>query len=95
MEGVEYVGGYDDWLRQRRSEEPARIEKAIKPEKPRARLERPRTLSFKEKKELETLPTLIESLEAEREGIYKSLADPDFYRQAGHRVSIRGEDQRD
>jgi ATP-binding cassette subfamily F protein uup len=84
---VEYVGGYDDWLRQRRPEATARTEKAAKTEKPRTRLERPRILTFKEKKELESLPGLIESLEAEREGIYESLADPDFYRQAGNRIS--------
>jgi ATP-binding cassette subfamily F protein uup len=84
---VEYVGGYDDWLRQRKPEEPVRTEKAAGTEKPRTRSERPRILTFKEKKELETLPGLIESLEEEREGIYKSLADPDFYRQAGNRVS--------
>lgn len=83
---VEYVGGYDDWLRQRKPEEPARTEKAARPEKPRTRLERPRILTFKEKKELEALPGLIESLEAEREKIYESLADPDFYRQAGNMV---------
>ncbi len=84
---VEYVGGYDDWLRQRKPEEPARSEKAARLEKPRTRLERPRVLTFREKKEFETLPGLIESLEAEREGIYKRLADPDFYRQAGNRIS--------
>jgi len=82
---VEYVGGYDDWLRQRKPEATARTEKAARTEKPRTRLERPRILTFKEKKELEALPGLIESLEAEREGIYESLADPDFYRQAGNR----------
>ena len=83
---AEYVGGYDDWLRQRKPEEPARADKAARPEKPRTRLERPRILTFKENKELEALPGLIESLESERGDIYKSLADPDFYRQAGNRV---------
>ena len=82
----EYVGGYDDWLRQRKSEEPARTEKSVRSEKPRTRLERPKLLTFNEKRELEELPGLIESLETEREEIYKSLADPDFYRQAGNRV---------
>jgi len=83
---AEYVGGYDDWLRQRKPEGPARTEKAARTEKPRTRLERPRILTFKEKKELEALLGLIESLEAEREGIYKNLADPAFYREAGNRV---------
>ena len=83
---VEYVGGYEDWLRQRKPEESGRTEKAARPENSRTRLERPRILTFKENKELEALPGLIESLETEREGIYKSLAAPDFYRQAGDRV---------
>ena len=83
---VEYVGGYEDWLRQRRPEDPVKSQKAVRSEKPRTRLGRPRVLTFREKKELETLPALIESLEAEREEIYKSLAGPDFYRQAGNRV---------
>jgi len=83
---VEYVGGYDDWLRQRKPEEPARTEKTVRSEKPRTRLERPKLLTFKEKREIEELPGLIESLETEREEIYKSLADPDFYRQAGNRI---------
>lgn len=83
---VEYVGGYDDWLQQREPEEPIRTEKSVKSEKSRTRLERPRILTFKEKKELEVLPGLIESLEAEREGLYNSLADPEFYRQDGNRI---------
>ncbi len=82
----EYVGGYDDWLRQRRPIAPARAEKAAKPERPRPRQERPRSLTFKEKKELEALPALIESLDAERDGLYKMLADPEFYRQKGSRI---------
>ena len=55
-------------------------------EKPRTRLERQRTLTFKEKKDLEELPGRIESLETERDRLYASLADPDFYRQDGNRI---------
>ena len=83
----EYVGGYDDWLRQRRPAAPARTEKAPKPERPRPRQEHPRILTFKEKKELEALPALIESLEAERDRLYEMLTDPAFYRQEGSRVA--------
>ena len=82
----EYVGGYDDWLRQRRTGAPARTEKAVKPERPRPKQERQRILTFKEKKELETLPALIESLEAERDRLYEMLADPEFYRQEGNSI---------
>jgi ATP-binding cassette subfamily F protein uup len=76
----EYVGGYDDWLRQRASVAPVLKEKTARQGKPRPQRERPRTLTFKEIKEIECLPALIESLEAERAGLYESLADPDFYR---------------
>ncbi len=86
---VEYVGGYDDWLRQRNLSSPAGTEKAKKKEKPeksRPQRERMRILTFKEKKEIETLPGLIESMEAERSALYETLADPDFYRQDGSRI---------
>ena len=78
----EHVGGYDDWLRQRRTAplEPKKIQK------PRLQRERPRTLTFKEKRELEALPALIESLESERDGLHKILGDPDFYKREGQRI---------
>jgi len=78
----EYVGGYDDWLRQRR---PALLEPK-KMQKPRPQRERPRTLTFKENRELEALPALIESLESERDSLHKTLGDPDFYKREGQRM---------
>lgn len=86
---AEYVGGYDDWLLQRSLSSLKGTEMAKKKEKhekSRQQRERLRTLSFREKKELETLPALIESMEAERAGLYETLADPDFYRQDGSRI---------
>ncbi|MDA8084407.1 MAG: ATP-binding cassette domain-containing protein [Nitrospiraceae bacterium] len=91
---AEYVGGYDDWLRQRPavSEEPGR--KAEKGDRQAGRAkggtrpkpEKPRTLTFKEKKELEELPGIIEALEAERDRLFTVLADPEFYRTEGGRI---------
>jgi len=86
---VEYVGGYDDWLRQRSLSSPRGTEKAKKKEKPeksRPQQERLRTLTFREKREIEALPALIESMEAELAGLYETLSDPDFYRQDGSRL---------
>jgi len=86
---AEYVGGYDDWLRQRSLSSPGvteKVKKKEKLEKSRPQRVRLRTLTFKEKKEIETLPALIESMEAERAGLYETLADPDFYRQDGSRI---------
>jgi ABC transport system ATP-binding/permease protein len=86
---AEYVGGYDDWLRQRNlssageTEETRKKEKSVKSRPQRERL---RTMTFNEKKEIAALPSLIESMEAERAGLYETLADPDFYRQDGSRI---------
>ncbi|KIH76488.1 ATP-binding cassette, subfamily F, uup [Geoalkalibacter ferrihydriticus] len=78
----EYVGGYEDWLRQRPAIPlPEKAEEA-KPER-RSPKERPRKLSFKEKKELEDLPRRIEELEKEQAEIHARLSDPAFYRAGG------------
>ena len=85
----EYVGGYSDWLRQRPEPEApnasgnsstARAPKRAAPAEREARGEKRRRLSYKESKELEALPERIEELEREREGLYASLADPEFLR---------------
>lgn len=80
----EYVGGYDDWLRSRRvvpSAESATTLKPGTPAKASPLPERPRKLSFKERRELETLPQRIEQLEAEQQQLYATLADPELYKQ--------------
>ncbi len=75
----EYVGGYDDWLRQKEAAAaPALAAPAPKPP-PRPRTTTVR-MSFKEERELEALPPLLEKLEAEKKELYRSLADPGFYR---------------
>jgi ATP-binding cassette subfamily F protein uup len=37
-------------------------------------------MSFREERELESLPALLEKLEAEKKNLLSSLADPAFYR---------------
>ncbi len=85
---AEYVGGYDDWLRQRPSAPPAKTAPA-KPRAPlkRARPPRPRKLTYREKEELEALPGLIETLETEQAGLVETLSDPQFYQQEGGAVA--------
>jgi len=78
----EYVGGYDDWLRQATPTPPADPKpKAakIKREKPQGR----RKISFKEQREVEALPEQIELLEDERQSLYARLADPILYKEGG------------
>ena len=76
LELHEYVGGYDDWLRQRPEVESApEIKVAPKVVKaPKAR-----KMSFKETRELESLPAQIEKLETEQAQLTELLADPKLY----------------
>jgi ATP-binding cassette subfamily F protein uup len=82
----EYVGGYDDWLRQRPQHE--QVEKQQKAEaKPRREKQAgPRKLTFKEHRELESLPAQIEQLEAEHRALQARFASPELYRQEGSAV---------
>ena len=82
----EYVGGYADWLRQRR---PLPVATGVP--KPSAGTPEPQTqptlsrskLSFKERRELDALPSLIESFEAEIAAAHEAMAAADYYRQPG------------
>jgi ATP-binding cassette subfamily F protein uup len=82
---ADYVGGYDDWLRQRPEEpKPAAVAKSAPP---RSERERQRKLSFRERGELEELPARIEALEEELAALHEKLADPDLYREQGEAVA--------
>ncbi len=84
----EYPGGYDDWLLQR--PEPAPGENADKParqKKDRPKKEQPRKLTFKENRELEGLPGLIEDLEQEQKNLFDQMSDPEFYKKSGENIS--------
>ena len=84
----EYVGGYDDWLRQRNQTVPAVPVKAEeKKTVPAPQKEKPRKLTFKEQKELDVLPQRIEALDAEQQRIIAAMADPAFYRESGKKVA--------
>jgi ATP-binding cassette subfamily F protein uup len=84
----EFVGGYDDWLRQSRPQAPV-APPVKKPEAERAKMqkERPRKLTFKEERERVELPERIAALEEEQATILATLADPEFYKGAGAEVA--------
>jgi ATP-binding cassette subfamily F protein uup len=75
----EYVGGYDDWLRQKEASAAPLAEKPASKPQPRSRTATVK-MSFKEERELEALPAKLETLETEKKELLLSLADPDFYR---------------
>jgi ATP-binding cassette subfamily F protein uup len=78
----EYVGGYSDWLRQRRA--PVMTAAPAPEPKPApaalaAPRDKPRKLSYKDQRELEELPARIESLETERDRLVADISAPCFY----------------
>jgi ATP-binding cassette subfamily F protein uup len=88
----EYVGGYDDWLRQRKlapASAPTRrpSEATGKKATPAAGEAAKRRLSFKERQELDNLPASIEQFETEIAALHDAMAQPDFYQQPGERIA--------
>ena len=76
----EYVGGYDDWLRQRFTPTASKPNVKSAESKSTAVIkEKAKKLSFKEQRELEAMPQKIQVLEAEREQINARMGDPGFY----------------
>ena len=88
----EYVGGYDDWLRQR-SEQMAMPEAASKPKAVENLAEKKSTpptkrkLVYKEKRELESLPKTIEQLESATADLHQVMAAPEFYKLPSEQIA--------
>jgi len=90
----EYVGGYDDWLRQQESESDlqSQTEKKQKYTKKRPeKTEKQRKLSYNENKELEKLPQQIEKLELEQKELHDIMSSPDFFRQDPNKITEKKE----
>lgn len=83
----EYVGGYDDWLRQRPPESGNKppVQSSSKASKGK-RHRKSKKLGFNQARELKALPGQIEALEKEQQKIEGQMADTDFYQQG--RVEI-------
>ena len=90
----EYAGGYEDWERYQRSIPEVPIPGAkgssataisgqpeIKPSN------KPRKLSYKERRELEALPAKIEALETEQAELHERMGHSAFYRQPGDQIT--------
>ena len=89
---VEYAGGYDDWLRQRRNApEPAK-QKKTGADRPRTRQKtgsgRDGKLGFREMRELEALYGDIAALEEEHGDLCARLSDPELYKGNGDEIAV-------
>jgi ATP-binding cassette subfamily F protein uup len=81
----EYIGGYDDWLRQRSAQ-------AVQPKPVQASASKPQptlsyNLRYKEHKELAALPEQVEQLEEQRAQLEKEMGSAEFYRQGQAAIS--------
>ncbi|MBI4887660.1 MAG: ATP-binding cassette domain-containing protein [Acidobacteria bacterium] len=91
----EYVGGYGDWVRQRRPPAPSQpAPSAAKPASRSGGESRGATaavaskkLSYKEQRELEALPSRIEALEAEERQLNTRIAGAEFYKEGGDAIA--------
>jgi ATP-binding cassette subfamily F protein uup len=89
----EFLGGYREWMAQRViiQASQSRTEKsAASPIEPvnKTTPSRGKKLSYREQKELEGLPTLIESLEAEQSALQALMASADFYRRDKQEITV-------
>ena len=74
----QYIGGYDDWLRQRKPEQPT---PAQEPAKIQAKNKTAgKKLVYKDQRELDSLPKQIEELETQIAQISELISQPDFYK---------------
>jgi len=91
----EYEGGYEDWKTQRERarvlrEQAAKAADKTKPAPPATReapAAKPRKLSYKEQRELDELPGVIEALEAEQKELSDLLGKPELYASDPKRVA--------
>ena len=93
----EYVGGYADWLRQRRqAERAASAAEAAKKSgaaaqavtsAPSADSAPKKKLSYKEQRELDALPQRIEVLESEHTELQARIASPEFYKEGAEAIA--------
>ena len=78
---MEYVGGYDDYLRQSRTAASGNV--SSEPDVrsgSHGETSRPRKLTFNEQRELEALPARIAALEEEQGRLKDEAASPQFYK---------------
>ncbi len=79
----DYVGGYDDWLRQRGEPAADTETNGKKPSKEKTPplKDGPKKRTYKEQKELDALPGRIEQLETALAALHEQMAQPAFYKQ--------------
>jgi len=93
---TETVGGYSDWARTARSDQGKskshRNKGDSRPARGRRSVDKSRRRTWKEGRELESLPARIEELEGRQAELHDLMADPAFYQDAGDRIAAAKEE---
>ena len=82
----EYIGGYKDWLKQKRQQQKELTSKEAKPKDsqpaPKTKTVTPKKkLSYNLQRELDQIPKKIDQLETDIEALTVEMGDPEFYQQ--------------
>ncbi len=82
-EGVvnEYVGGYSDWQTRQHRISAAKSTRQTPASNTTQTTAKPKKLSYKNKRELDELPALIETLEQQQGDLNEQIAKPEFFQQ--------------
>ena len=89
----EYIGGYEDWLRQRSVKiTPKETNKSTTKVVIEENNEKPKKLSYKLQRELDQLPEKIAELEAKVNQLQQKMAEPEFYQQDQSIVASTGDE---
>jgi ABC transport system ATP-binding/permease protein len=82
----EYVGGYSDWLAQRRPVAAAPAKQKAESRNDDARRSAPTKMSYKETRELAQLPGEIEALEQQQHALTARLSSGDYHKQRSEQI---------
>jgi ATP-binding cassette subfamily F protein uup len=86
----EYVGGYDDWLKQREQDKQAASQKkktAPLSKSTQTHQKVKSKLTYQEELDLAALPKKIETLEAEQAQLHDEMSAPEFYQQSAQTIA--------
>jgi ATP-binding cassette subfamily F protein uup len=93
----EFVGGYADWVHQKRAAREPATDKSLSPARrpltgsgdpsEAANATSARKLSYKDRRELDGLPARIAALEAEHRCLEAGIAKPDFYTESSEAIA--------
>ena len=85
---AEYVGGYDDYLRQARQAVPSAEDGGgIKVPRPRGRSTQPSRLGYRQQRELDALPQQIEALELAQQQLHEAMAGTDYFHRSATAIA--------